>query len=226
MKDWGGGTYDRPRYWEDERFNGPNQPVVGVTWYEAAAYCRWLTATADDGCLYRLPTEAEWERAARGPHPDRPPAVGPLPRSQGRGATGASPLMGGNAIPMARGGEKGRYPWGDEWQPGRANTIELGLERTTPVGIFADGASPEGLLDMAGNVWEWCRDGYSVETYRRRAGRVERDPAGPGEGQYRVLRGGSWYHDASIARCGFRGRDYPDDRFDYRGFRVARGSHL
>ena len=56
-----------PRYWDDDRLNNPSQPVVGVSWYEAAAYCRWLTAAWDDGCVYRLPTEAEWERAARGP---------------------------------------------------------------------------------------------------------------------------------------------------------------
>jgi formylglycine-generating enzyme required for sulfatase activity len=60
------GERDRPAYWDDSRFSGANQPVVGVTWYEAVAYCRWLTATLNDGCVYRLPTEAEWERAARG----------------------------------------------------------------------------------------------------------------------------------------------------------------
>ncbi len=55
-----------PRYWDDPRFNNPAQPVVGVSWYEVVAYCRWLTATLDDGYTYRLPTEAQWERTARG----------------------------------------------------------------------------------------------------------------------------------------------------------------
>jgi formylglycine-generating enzyme required for sulfatase activity len=55
-----------PRYWDDPKWDNPSQPVVGVSWYDAMAYCRWLTATLDDGHIYRLPTEAEWERAARG----------------------------------------------------------------------------------------------------------------------------------------------------------------
>jgi formylglycine-generating enzyme required for sulfatase activity/transcriptional regulator with XRE-family HTH domain len=61
-KDW----YDLPRYWSDSGWNNPSQPVVGVNWYEAVAYCRWLTAALDDGHEYRLPTEAQWERAAQG----------------------------------------------------------------------------------------------------------------------------------------------------------------
>ena len=57
-----------PEYWDDERYNIPNQPVVGVSWYEAEAFCNWLTATNEAGRIYRLPTEAEWERLARGQH--------------------------------------------------------------------------------------------------------------------------------------------------------------
>ncbi len=189
IKDWWGDERNRPAYWDDAHLNGPNQPVVGVTWYEAAAYCRWLTATLNDGHVYRLPTEAEWERAARG--------LGEAART---------------------------YAWGNDWQPNRANTAELGLERTTPVGIFPDGATPEGLLDMTGNVWEWCSDWYAERLYGKRAGRVVRNPAGPERGRYRVLRGGSWYQEKVSARCAFRGRYLPDVRNGHLGFRVARGS--
>ena len=153
--------------------------MVGVTWYEAVAYCRWLTASLADGFEYRLPTEAEWERAARGPH-------------------------------------GWRYPWGDEWMQDRANSEELSLERTTPVGIFPDGASAEGVLDLSGNVWEWCSDWFAEDTYAQRAGRVERDPQGPTKSEYKVLRGGSWYNDRTIVRCAFRiGTPWPQGRLRF-----------
>jgi len=186
VKDFSG-TRDRRAYWDDEHLNNPNQPVVGITWYEAMAYCRWLTSVLDDRHVYRLPSEAEWECAARG--------------------------------------ESGyRYPWGDDWETGRANTKELGLERTTPVGIFPDGASAGGLLDMAGQVWEWCADWFGEDTYRRRVGHVVKDPAGPKEGKYRVLHGGSWYNDRNSVWCACRNGGNPDRRNDIGGFRVARGS--
>lgn len=181
---WG----NQPRYGDDERFNGANQPVVGVSWYEAVAYGRWLTATLHDGQTYRLPTEAEWEYAARG--------------AAGR-----------------------RYAWGDEWVPGRANTKEMGLERTTPVGLFPDGATPEGLMDLTGNVWEWCSDWFDAGEYARRAGQGVRNPPGPPKEDYKVLRGGSWYNEAPVVRCAYRDDLRPDDYvYDNYGFRVARGS--
>lgn len=190
---------NQPEFWDDTRLNGPNQPVVGVTWYEAMAYCHWLTATLDDGHAYRLPTEAEWERAALGPLPSPSEGEGPGVRVK-------------------------RYPWGDEWVEGRTNSKELGLERTTPAGIFPDGASGEGVLDLSGNVWEWCSDWYGEKTYVERAKRTERDPQGPPRGDYKVLRGGSWYNDRTTVRCAFRSRLFPDVRNGDIGFRVARGS--
>ena len=94
-----------------------DHPVVYVYWKDAVAYCRWLAEAT--GKPYRLPTEAEWEKAARGPD--------------------------------------GRiYPWGNEWDSKRCNTAEGGKRSTTPVGAYPAGASPYGVLDMAGNVWEYC----------------------------------------------------------------------
>lgn len=117
---------DRPAFWDDQRYNGPSQPVVGVNWYEANAYCGWLTeqmrhvvgiSQAPDTCV-RLPAEAEWERAAR------------LERSW-------------------------RYPWGNRWAADRSNTWEGHVLRPNPAGAYPRGATPEGIYDLSGNVREW-----------------------------------------------------------------------
>ncbi len=187
VKDYFGGKRKQPYLWDDARFNGANQPVVGVTWYEAVVYCRWLTATLHDGYEYRLPTEAEWEYAARG--------------TAGR-----------------------RYTWGDEWLEHCANTAALNLEQPTPVGIFPAGATPEGLLDLTGNVWEWCKDWFDEKEYARRAGQVARDPQGPDKGTAKVLRGGGWGDSTEWVRCASRNYiSHPDFVYYHlRGFRVAR----
>ncbi|MDS4029214.1 MAG: SUMF1/EgtB/PvdO family nonheme iron enzyme [Candidatus Contendobacter sp.] len=120
---------DRPGFWDDARLNNPAQPVVGVTWFEAWAYCAWLEAcwrAADSRCSrplaagegVRLPTEAEWEKAARTP-------------------------------------ANGRYPWGDRWAADRANTAEGQVLRPSPVGVYPAGATAAGVHDLSGNVWEW-----------------------------------------------------------------------
>ena len=117
-----------PFFWRDIRFNRPNQPVVGVNWWEARAYCNWLTRRlgnqrlVDGDFVFRLPTEHEWERAAR---PDQ------HPRS---------------------------YPWGDEAPDGNKAHSRLGtvkIQRSTPVGAFPQGTWLGGPLDLSGNVWEW-----------------------------------------------------------------------
>jgi len=164
----------QPRFWENSQWNQPNSPVVGVSWYEAVAYCRWLSEVV--GRKFRLPTEAEWEKAARGEH--------------GR-----------------------EWPWGNEFDSQKANTRESGPGRTTPVGQYSpDGDSPYGAADMAGNVWEWCQDWFAEDNYQRSP---SENPPGPETGNFRVLRGGSWYDDQDGARCAFR------LRYNGIGFRVA-----
>ena len=118
-----------PLYWEDKNLNGSNQPVVGVTWHDAAAFCQWLTKVT--GVIHKLPTEDQWEVAARGglvsqPYPwgDQSPEAGGVYRANFRTAS-----------------------------PGAA-----GFTFTAPVGSFA--ANGYGLFDMAGNVAEWCQDRY------------------------------------------------------------------
>jgi formylglycine-generating enzyme required for sulfatase activity len=103
----------------------------------------------------------------------------------------------------ARGADGREYPWGDEWQRGRCNTEEAGIGDTTPVDRYANGASPYGLLDMAGNVWEWCEDWYDSD----------RDS--------KVVRGGSWVSSQYGARSANRSGGTPGDRGINNGFRCV-----
>jgi formylglycine-generating enzyme required for sulfatase activity len=107
-------------------FDLPNHPVVMVSWYEAFAFCNWLGEKLN--LKVALPTEAQWEKAARGPSPTRGGGVGVGVR---------------------------RYPWGNEITPDHANYGETGIGTTSAAGIFSKGVSPYGTLDMSGNVWEW-----------------------------------------------------------------------
>jgi formylglycine-generating enzyme len=118
-----------PLYWGDKNLNGPQQPVVGVTWNDAAAFCRWLTRVT--GVAHSLPTEAQWEVAARG------------------GLVG-QPYPWGAAAPDAGGVFRANFR---SPLPGAA-----GFHFTAPVGSFP--ANDYGLFDMAGNVAEWCQDRY------------------------------------------------------------------
>jgi formylglycine-generating enzyme required for sulfatase activity len=158
-----------PPHWADAE-PPADVPVTWVDWREATAFCAWAGG--------RLPTEAEWEKAARG--------------------------------------EDGRiYPWGDEADPARAAVgarIEDGA--SSPVGAHPSGASPYGLLEMAGNVWEWTASAYAPYPF---------DPATDGE--ERVLRGGSYASPGlRWARCASRSRSRPARRAGHVGFRVARGA--
>ncbi|MDP7000175.1 MAG: SUMF1/EgtB/PvdO family nonheme iron enzyme, partial [Candidatus Poribacteria bacterium] len=114
-----------PRYWDDDDFNQPNQPVVGVSWHDATAYAKWVGK--------RLPTEKEWEWAARA-------------EKEWEWA--------------ARGGLKGKkYPWGN--QEPSASRANYGNKVGKPTAVGNYPANGYGLHDMAGNVWEWCQDWYS-----------------------------------------------------------------
>jgi len=169
----GFGEWAAPEDWE-EQIDHRNRPVVGVSWFEASAYAGWA------GC--RLPTEAEWERAARG--------------SEGR-----------------------LYPWGGgKPGPSRAN-YGSSVGSPTPVGIYPRGATPDGLLDMAGNVLEWCSDRYKEDYYAKAPCD---NPKGPSFGTTRCLRGGSWDDVEGSLRCSVRVRDVPDVRNDFVGLRVVR----
>ena len=188
-------NYGDDRWWregyaapppEDPRWEQPNRPRVNVAWGEGMAFCRWLTAAyRKTGAIaseqvVRLPTEHEWERAARG--------------QDGR-----------------------EYPWGTGYRGGYANVDEtitdrdgLSLRETTAVGLYPRSASPDGLLDCAGNVWEWCLNKYADPD--------EVDMTGEGD---RSLRGGSWNDGPALARAACRGGSYPDNRGSTVGFRLV-----
>ncbi len=155
-------------------------PVTHVDWYDAQAFCRWAGV--------RLPTEAEWEKAARGP------------------ASVASEVQ--------------IYPWGNAPPNGRRLNYRRTSKRatTTPVDRYPHGASPYGVLDMAGNVWEWLSSVYAPYPYRADDGREDLTVAAP-----RVLRGGSFVSPhADYVRCAMRSLSYPTRRREHIGFRLAR----
>lgn len=178
-----------------------DHPVVDVNWYDAVAFALWLSERT--GTQWGLPTEAQWEKAARG--------------DDGR-----------------------QFPWGNTFDAELCNVRESARSGTTPVGMFPEGASPYGLLDVAGNVWEWTRtlqapypyadDGRDLIEFaepaqgrlRRALARLRRQslPDAPLDPR-RILRGGCYANPEGFARCACRFRLAPTSRTPFLGFRLA-----
>jgi len=153
-----------------------DHPALNIGWHDAVAYAEWAGK--------ELPTEAQWEKAARG--------------TDGR-----------------------QYPWGDgPPNEERAIWLEHPIARksTAPVDCCAEGASPYGVLNMAGNVYEWCRDVYDADFYARSP---EHEPVNLEDGRYRVLRGGAFVLEVEDMRSAYRYRLLPEDRAPYIGFRTV-----
>jgi len=161
-------------------------PVVGATWDQANAYCHWVGA--------RLPTEAEWEKAARG--------------------TDGRIYPWGNVFDGTRVNFCDRNCVADN----RDFAYDDGFRYVAPTGNFPAGASPYGALDMSGNVWEWTADWYDANAYSTSA---YKNPTGPEIGLQRVIRGGSWSYPSKSLRVARRHREVPTTSHENSGFRCV-----
>jgi formylglycine-generating enzyme required for sulfatase activity len=169
-----------PLFWDTvDLKEHADRPVIGIDWEDADAYCRWAGR--------RLPTEAEWEHAARGT-------------------------------------DERRYPWGNQTPTPELANYAIGArfsysQTLMPVGHYEKGTSPYGMYDMAGNVWEWVHDWYGTNYYEVSE---EENPRGPEQGQFKVLRGGSWSELPKYLLTYGRFKLSPTTRNSYTGFRCAK----
>ncbi len=196
-----------------EPWNLANHPVVGVNWYEAAAFAAWLewmlrqSGLLPEGRVARLPTEAEWEKAARcGLEIPATPMVLALHDGVGQAADWER---------VENPSRQRRYPWGQEPDPERAHYGDTGIGSTSAVGCFGRGRSPYEVEELSGNVFEWCATKWedSYEDYQG-----DNDPGGDAP---RVVRGGTFGDGQRYVRCAFRYWFYPDFRYNFIGFRVV-----
>ena len=177
---------EKERQMSEQNFKFANHPRETVNWYQAMAFCRWFSWRLGGSTdlkkvaewAVRLPTEFEWEKAARG--------------TDGR-----------------------IYPYEGDFDAAKGNTQETGLGQTSAVGSFPNGASPYGVLDMSGNVWEWCLSDYNNPASDAQRENLHTD-------NWRVLRGGSWASARDYARAVDRYIGLlPAIRLDDFGFRVV-----
>jgi formylglycine-generating enzyme required for sulfatase activity len=161
--------------WQTQRQH-PDCPVLFIRWDHAAAFAAWLASVTGVG--WRLPTEAEWEKAARG--------------IDGR-----------------------IYPWGNQWDPTRANTADGGPQHLTPVGSYPQGASPYGVQEMAGTVEEWLSSRLVSYPFQIEAAEDEGD-----RNAERMLRGGSWTSPPSQVRAAYRNWSDPTLFSGWNGMRL------
>ncbi len=179
-----------PPTWDEEAVaNAGDRPVVGVNWFDAEAYCKWAGE--------RLPTEAEWEKAAKGPESRRYPW--------------------GDMQPFVDIANYNRGLWVNETVT--LNAVTSGVEgMSVRHGLKEGGRSPYGLFHMAGNAAEWVADWYDREYY---AQAPAANPSGPAAGEKRVIRGGSWADLPAALRVSARMSAEPDFRDRTVGFRCA-----
>ncbi len=187
-----------------------NAPVVWVNWHEANAFCEWLTEVWHEeqklprDWAVRLPSEAEWEKAARG---DLEVASG-LPVT-----LRVLPTWKGPSAKIKDAARK--YPWGSEFDRERANA-QITIGRASAVGCFPRGASPYGVEELSGNVWEWTRSPWAKYPYKDRDSPEVSDSNARG-----VVRGGAFDLTPWYVRCAFRYGFEPAVRFVFIGFRVV-----
>lgn len=166
--------WTHPRTWGLTESKYGDCPVIGVSWHEAVAFCRWLSDVSGDAVS--LPTEQQWQRAAQG--------------DDGR-----------------------EFPWGDMWPNEITCNWNRAIGTTSPVTQFPDGASPFGVMDMSGNVWELCRTAWA-------------DGSTALEGtDRRIVRGGCWVNDSPLSlRVTLRDGPFPVDGYHLFGFRCVQGT--